>query len=431
MHSGKILVAGPRPADLRRWAQALEQAGFFVRQCDAPERVAAKAGEGCEVLFIALYPGHAERWLGLAEQLRNRFPLLKIAVLAAESSEELAIRCLRARVDEYLREDLPEAAVAAAKSLCQPGAEASGMEILGESQCIRDLRARVDRLAAKDCNVLITGESGTGKELVASAIHRQSERQRSRLVCINCAAIPEALVESELFGRERGAFTGADTAQDGKLKAADGGVIFLDEVGDLSLYAQAKILRAVETKEVFRLGSNRAFTVDARIVAATHRNLEEMVQQGLFRQDLFFRLNVGRIHVPPLRERIEDLHIFVKHYLQALNRKVGTSVEGLTDEAWQCVARYAWPGNIRELKNLIESLLVNAVSTKISAEDLPPQFRSGQEPATPAERDRLVTALLAANWNKSKAAEQLKWSRMKLYRKMMKYSVNAAGHRVA
>jgi transcriptional regulator with PAS, ATPase and Fis domain len=293
------------------------------------------------------------------------------------------------------------------------------------------MRERLQRLATRDCNVLITGESGTGKELAAAAIHANSERRTGRMVCINCAAIPDSLVESELFGRERGAFTGADSAQDGKLKAADGGVIFLDEVGDLSLYAQAKILRAVETKEMYRLGSHKPLRVDARIVAATHRNLEEMVQQGLFRQDLFFRLNVGRVHVPPLRDRIEDLHILVSHYLEILNRQMSTCVKGFSEQAWQCLARYSWPGNVRELKNLIESLLVNTFSAMISAEDLPPQIRIGTQPAE-GERDQLVSALLAANWNKSKAAERLQWSRMKLYRKMAKYAVSGAtGDQVA
>ena len=321
--------------------------------------------------------------------------------------------------------------VAAARRLSKRACRTSNYDeqpgILGESQSVTTLRQRLERLASTDCNVLITGESGTGKELAAAAIHRESSRRTGRLVCVNCAAIPDALVESELFGRERGAFTGADTAQDGKLKAADGGVIFLDEVGDLSPFAQGKILRAVETKEIYRLGSHRPISVDARIVAATHRNLEDMVRQGIFRQDLFFRLNVGRVHLPALRDRIEDLRLLVDYYLHRLNRRLGTQVEGLSDESWQCLMRYSWPGNIRELKNLIESALVNSTTTVISAEDLPPQFRSNADTATPpAERTTMLQALHATNWNKSKAAEKLQWSRMKLYRKMAKYAVGGA-----
>jgi DNA-binding NtrC family response regulator len=433
MDAGKILVAGSRGVELSPWAASLEEAGFTVKQCDTPERLGAKAAEGCDVLFISLFSeNEAEQWLRAAVPLRARHPLVKIAILAIESSEASAILALRAHVDEYVRGTVDGAAIVAmTRSLWGGGCGARRGTILGESHSMRDMRERLQRLAARDCNVLITGESGTGKELAAAAIHANSERRTGRMVCINCAAIPDSLVESELFGRERGAFTGADSAQDGKLKAADGGVIFLDEVGDLSLYAQAKILRAVETKEMYRLGSHKPLRVDARIVAATHRNLEEMVQQGLFRQDLFFRLNVGRVHVPPLRDRIEDLHILVSHYLEILNRQMSTCVKGFSEQAWQCLARYSWPGNVRELKNLIESLLVNTFSAMISAEDLPPQIRIGTQPAE-GERDQLVSALLAANWNKSKAAERLQWSRMKLYRKMAKYAVSGAtGDQVA
>jgi transcriptional regulator with PAS, ATPase and Fis domain len=278
---------------------------------------------------------------------------------------------------------------------------------------------------------LITGESGTGKELAAAAIHRYSNRRHARLVCLNCAAIPDSLVESELFGYEKGAFTGADAARCGKLKAADGGVIFLDEIGDLSAYAQAKILRAVETKEVYRLGSYQPTSVNVRVVAATHRNLEEMVAQGSFRRDLFFRLNIGRVHVPPLRERIEDLCILVRHYLDVMNRQMGTAVEAFSDDAWRILARYAWPGNVRELRNIVESALVNSTSSTIGAEDLPPQLCAATEgEPSNTERGELLEALLAAKWNKTEAAERLQWSRMTLYRKMAKYAVsNTTGRR--
>ncbi len=435
MDGGRILLAGTRTLDLQAWSAWLEEAGFLTRQCTAAERLPSKVAEGFDALFIGLYAEDAGRWLTAADHLRKRFPLLKITALAVDSSEDLAIQALRAGVGEYIRGPLASGVlVDVARCVARANPRPAGAQpgILGESQNVRNLRERLHRLAATDCNVLITGESGTGKELAAAAIHSQSSRRTGRLVCVNCAAIPDSLVESELFGRERGAFTGADSAQDGKLKAADGGVIFLDEVGDLSLYAQAKILRAVETKEIYRLGSHRPIAVDARVVAATHRNLEEMVRQGLFRQDLFFRLNVGRVHVPPLRERIEDLGLLLNHYLDRLNRQMGTNVEGLSEDAWQCLARYSWPGNIRELKNLVESVLVSSISSIISVDDLPAQLRlSACAETPPAERDTIVSALLATNWNKSKAAEKLQWSRMKLYRKMVKYAVSGAGHRVA
>lgn len=433
MESGKILLAGPNGSDLRVWEGWLREAGYFVQQSSL-DRLASHA-LGFDVLFLRLSAENSTRWLGLARHLRGRHPSLNITVLAVESSEGLAIDALRAQVHDYVPSPITQSAVlAAARRASKTARRAEPDEepgILGESQGVAALRLRIEKLASSDCTVLITGESGTGKELVAAAIHRQSSRNTGRLVCVNCAAIPEALVESELFGRERGAFTGADTSEDGKLKAAHGGVIFLDEVGDLSLYAQAKILRAVETREIYRLGSNRPISVDARIIAATHRNLEEMVGQGQFRQDLFFRLNVGRVHVLPLRDRMEDLRLLVDYYLGRLNRRMGTRIEGLSADVWQAVMRHAWPGNIRELKNLLESAIVNSTSPTIMMDDLPPQLRMNSSTFPSQERITMIEALLATNWNKSKAAEKLQWSRMKLYRKMAKYAVRGASTCVA
>jgi Nif-specific regulatory protein len=299
--------------------------------------------------------------------------------------------------------------------------------IIGTGPRIQQVVRLVERIRDSLVSVLITGESGTGKELAAIAVHRFSSRRDAPLVCLNCAAIPDSLVESELFGYEKGAFTGADSSREGKIAAADQGVIFLDEIGDLSLFAQAKILRAVETKEIYRLGSQNPTRVNVRIVTATHRNLEQMVTAGKFRQDLFFRLNIGRIHIPPLRERIEDLGILVSHYLREINRQMGTTVRGLTDAAWHILTTYAWPGNIRELRNVVESALVNATSEVIDTCDLPPHLSMATvRDLSPRERDRLVEALLATRWNKTQAAQRLHWSRMTLYRKMAKYAVSSS-----
>jgi len=380
-----------------------------------------------------LYASDGTSWLRLTGSIRARWRQARIVALAFESSEELAIEALRAKVDDYIHATAaPEAVIEILRELRagEPQTEAhhdsATLGILGESRCVAELRTRLGRLSNSDCNVLITGESGTGKELAAAAIHRYSNRKHARLVCLNCAAIPDSLLESELFGYERGAFTGADATRDGKLKAAEGGVIFLDEIGDLSAYAQAKILRAVEAKEIYRLGSHQPMVVNVRVVAATHRNLEEMVAQGRFRQDLFFRLNIGRVHVPPLRERIEDLGILVRHYLHLVNRQMGTAVETVSEEAWRVMLRYSWPGNVRELRNAVESALVNSNSTVVTAEDLPPQLRAAADSSRPTgERGQLLEALTATNWNKTKAAERLQWSRMTLYRKMAKYAVSS------
>jgi transcriptional regulator with PAS, ATPase and Fis domain len=301
-----------------------------------------------------------------------------------------------------------------------------GQHLIGESAPMQEIKAYISKVAATESNILIMGETGTGKELVAELLHKNSPRQHKPLVCINCAAIPDSLVESELFGHERGAFTGAHATQDGLLKQAAGGTVFFDEIGDMSPYAQAKILRAIERKEVQRVGGKHSMAVDIRIIAATNQDLEHLVTEGKFRSDLFFRLNVARIHLPPLRDRKEDIPLLCMHYIQELNRRLGREVEGLSDTAWEALLRYAWPGNVRELKNLLEAVFINLPSRRIAFVDLPEPFRqrvSAVAGLPQDERERLLSALFATNWNKSKAAQQLHWSRMTLYRKMTKYQI--------
>src|SRR5262249_31815944 len=264
-------------------------------------------------------------------------------------------------------------------------------------------------------------------ELVAEMVHRQSRRRDRPFITINCAAIPDSLLESELFGYERGAFTGAQARQEGKLKEADGGSVFLDEIGDMSAYGQAKILRVIEGKEIQSLGRNGNIPVDVRIIAATNQDLEAMVGEGKFRKDLFFRLNVARIHLPPLRERKEDLPYLINYYVHHFNACFGRNVERLPDEAVESLFAYDWPGNVRELKNLLEAVFVEMPSGDSATPQLPLQFRRccAELKSTPAdERQRLLWALSMTNWNKSKAADKLQWSRMTLYRKMARYKIS-------
>jgi transcriptional regulator with PAS, ATPase and Fis domain len=282
------------------------------------------------------------------------------------------------------------------------------------------------RVAATDSSTLITGETGTGKELVAALIHEQSARRHKPFVRINCAAIPDSLLESELFGYERGAFTGAHTLKEGALQSAEGGTVFLDEIGDMSLTAQAKILRAIENKEVWRLGGKRNIPIDIRVIAATSRDLEQLMVEEKFRKDLYFRLNVATIHLPPLRERKEDIVALAAHYLAEMNQRYGRTVSGFTDEAFALLCRYHWPGNVRELKNLIEATFINLPVGCIALADLPDPFRRrfAQTQGVPQqERDRLLSALFETNWNKFQAAQKLHWSRMTLYRKLAKYHI--------
>ena len=304
--------------------------------------------------------------------------------------------------------------------------EVDGSPFIGDSPPMHAVKHNLARIAGNNSNVLITGETGTGKELVASAIHGLSARRDKAFLCVNCAAIPDALFESEWFGYERGAFTGAHLRTAGWMESSHHGTMFLDEIGDMSLFAQAKLLRVIENKEFHRLGGKTNIRVDVRFIAATNRNLEEMASDGKFRQDLYYRLNIARVHLPPLRDRRDDIPPLLRHYMQKFSAQNTNRVTGMTDEVWNCLMDYDWPGNIRELKNVLESIFVNSPQGKISFADLPDQFRKMIErTASPAddERQQLITALTQTNWNKSKAAEALRWSRVTLYRKMHKYRI--------
>jgi len=290
---------------------------------------------------------------------------------------------------------------------------------------MREIDAYIGQVASTDSTVLITGETGTGKELVAALIHMRSPRAGKPFFSINCAAIPESLLESELFGYERGAFTGAHVRKEGALKLANEGTAFFDEIGDMSPEGQSKILRAIESKEIRRLGGKRSIPLDLRVIAATNQDLERRVAEGKFRKDLYFRLNVARISLPPLRDRKEDIPALLGHYIGELNRHLGREVEGFGDDALGPLLRYDWPGNVRELKNLLEEVYVHFRSKWIGFTDLPGQLRcqlaNAGQPQT--ERDLLLSALLSTRWNKSQAAQKLRWSRMTLYRKMAKHEI--------
>ena len=246
------------------------------------------------------------------------------------------------------------------------GCEAGFPGIVGQSRAFREVLQLVEMVAATDSTVLLLGETGTGKELIARAIHDRSRRRNRALVKLNCAAIPNDLLESELFGHERGAFTGAIAQKIGRLELADHGSLFLDEIGDIRLEIQPKLLRVVQEQEFERLGSTRTRKVDVRFVAATHRNLEQMILERQFRRDLYYRLNVFPISIPPLRERAEDIPLLVRHFVRGFARRMNKNIEGISPETMQALTRYPWPGNIRELQNVIERSVVIYQKGKLS-----------------------------------------------------------------
>jgi transcriptional regulator with PAS, ATPase and Fis domain len=300
--------------------------------------------------------------------------------------------------------------------------------IIGTSDAMVRLRAFVAKLARSDTSVLITGETGTGKERVAECLHRASARAHRPMVAINCAAVPDSLLESELFGYERGAFTGAHAAYPGKLRLAGGGTVFLDEIGDMTPYGQAKLLRVLECREIFPLGGSRLVPVDVRFVTATNQDLEMQVAHGKFRKDLYYRLNVAQVALPPLRERKEDIPALLAYYVDDLNRRHHGCVGDVAPELLDCLLAYEWPGNVRELKNLLEAVFIDPPAGDLGLGDLPDSFQrilSRYVVRKLGEREKLVSILQATNWNKSKAAAELKWSRMTLYRKLSKYRIPA------
>jgi DNA-binding NtrC family response regulator len=296
---------------------------------------------------------------------------------------------------------------------------------VGESPAVKALKAYVARVAPSKSNVLITGETGTGKECVARLIHENSPRRRHALVCVNCAAIPETLIESELFGFEKGAFTGAAARYAGRVMQADRGTLFFDEIGDMSLQAQARILRILESREVLPLGGIRAASVDVRIVAATNCDLDAAALTArTFRSDLYYRLNVARIHLPPLRARKSDIPLLVAHLVDHYACEFGRTAPACSEELMRALIAYDWPGNVRELKNVVEGIFLNGPSDRMEIDDLPPQFMARlttADSSVASEDDRLLLALASSRGNKSRTARALGCSRMTLYRRLAKF----------
>ncbi len=302
--------------------------------------------------------------------------------------------------------------------------------LCGSSPAIVELRRYLPKLAASQATVLVTGETGTGKEGIAAAVHGLGPRASGPFIAVNCAAIPDTLIESELFGHERGAFTGATGSFPGRFVQADGGTLFLDEIGEMTLPNQAKLLRVLEERAVTPVGSTRQRKIDVRIVAASNQRLEERVAAREFRADLFYRLNVARIDMPPLRERTEDIAPILSQLIDEQNQRfslrVGRPDPALLDQ----IKRYAWPGNVRELRNLVEALFIDPpVGRAVALNDLPGAYRRLFEfdrSAGEGERARLVGVLRDTRWNKMEAARQMNWSRMTLYRKLAKYNLDPA-----
>ena len=351
--------------------------------------------------------------LGALDYLTKPFEVKELLTVIEKALEKRAL----VKENLYLKESLKQAT-----AYC---------DLIGRTPAIQKIYEIIDRAAPTDSTILIRGESGTGKEIVARAIHKKSKRSNKPFIAVNCAAIPENLLESELFGHERGAFTGAIERKLGKFELADGGTLFLDEIGCMSIAMQAKLLRVLEDKTIERLGGEKGIPVNVRIISATNIDFEKEIEKGNFRHDLYYRLNVIPIYLPPLRERKEDIPLFVQYFLEKFNKELNKKVAGFTPAALQIMTNYHWPGNVRELQNFIERLIVLSSNTIISEDDLQSLSASTEvkpqtlkEALNNYERLLIKRALSESNNNRSLAAKKLGIARSSLNSKIEALGIN-------
>jgi two-component system nitrogen regulation response regulator NtrX len=381
-------------------------------------------------------------------ELRNNRPDLPVVMISGHGSIETAVKATQQGAFDFLEKPLDrDRVLLLARNALQTThlqrentklRTRDATRILGSSKPVRELLASIDRVAATHARVLITGENGSGKELIARRLHDLSPRAEGPFVDVNCAAIPKDLLESELFGHEKGSFTGAHARKIGKFELADGGTLFLDEVGDMDLAAQAKVLRVLEQNKVERVGGNEPIEVNVRVLAATNKDLVKQVAEGNFREDLFYRLNVVELNSPPLRDRRDDIPLLAGSFLEEAMRRNGTPLRTLGFDANQALQREDWPGNVRQLKNAVEHLAILAPAEEISAEDVTKAVGAKTSALTEdpyrgvasfeqfketAEREFLERRLLENGWNVKRTAELLGMQRSNLYKKIDKYQL--------
>ncbi len=445
----RILVADDEPLQRELVSGLLRKHGFEVLEAGdgaaALERFKAEAVD----LIVTDQKMPGVSGLALLEAARALNPEVAVIVMTAYGTIEDAVAAIKHGATDYLTKPLNldellhrigqaldrRRLLRENRELREALGERSRIEgIVGESGRMQEVLSLVRRVAPSDATVLIRGESGTGKELIARAIHAASPRARGPLVPVNCAALPETLLESELFGHEKGAFTGAQAARQGRFEAAQGGSLFLDEIGDLPPHLQVKLLRVLQERRIERLGSNRPIAVDVRLLAATHRDLEAMVRSGGFRDDLYYRVNVVTITLPPLRERRDDIPQLLERFLDRFARANGKTVRGLTREARDALLRYDYPGNVRELENIVERAVVLTRDEVIGLGDLPLGVKEGEEAEAdsrtlPAaveglERRLIREALDRAEGVQTRAADLLGISERVLRYKLRKYGLS-------
>jgi DNA-binding NtrC family response regulator len=387
----------------------------------------------------------------LLKRVISNYPTMPVVILTGHGTIEAAVEAMRNGAVDFMTKplnldrlfllirrafdnlDLYDQNTALKKELAELKRQSDSSKIIGKSSKMRRLMETISQVADATASVLITGESGVGKELVADALHHQSSRAKGPFIKVSCATFAESLLEDELFGHEKGAFSGAISERKGRFELAHGGTLFLDEIGELSASTQVKLLRVLQERQFERLGGEKTITVDVRLLAATNRNLLEEVEAGRFREDLFYRLNVIHLDVPPLRERKEDIPLLLSHFLDVYNKRNNRNVEGFSQQAKSALLAYDWPGNIRELGNYVESMVVLATKAIIDVEDLPQTVREAENQEhviiplgttmKEAEKNLILATIAHCNGNKSKAADTLNIARKTLHRKLTEYQV--------
>ena len=389
------------------------------------------------------------------EKLKNLFPQITVVMISGHGTIETAVRTTKLGAFDFIEKplSLDKVLITVANALRMreltveneelKQAAGNEFELIGDSAAMAVLREQIMRVAPTSASVLVTGENGTGKELVARSIHYYSLRRDKPFVAINCAAIPEELIESELFGHEKGAFTGALAQKKGKFDLADGGTLFLDEIGDMSLKTQAKVLRILQERCFERVGGTRLVSVDVRIIAATNKELDEEIRQGRFREDLYYRLNVVPFRVPALRERPADIRLLIPYFMDQFHRREGRESKVFLPETLEMLRSYDWPGNVRELRNIVERILIMTPGRVISPADIP-NLAGEQQAYAPAstktegalvfgtlreareefEREFIVQKLEQNDWNISRTAEVIDLERSNLHRKIKSYGID-------
>ncbi len=410
----KILIVDDEQNILWVLKKGLEKKNYLIDTASSGEEALKHLGSNKYLMMFSDIFMEGINGLKLLEQVRISSPDLKVVMMTAQDTMNNTIEAMRLGAYDYITKPfdfdhifrLIEQAETA-KSISAPDSipkdknQEAGMQatpgpfaIIGKSKCMQDIFKTIGKSAGSDLSVLITGESGTGKEMVAGALHQYSPRKEKSFVCINCAAISRELLESELFGHERGAFTGAIDTKVGKFQQADGGTLFLDEIGDMELTLQAKILRVLQNNEFYRVGGKNPITVNVRIIAATNQNLEDMMKLKQFREDLYHRLNVIHIEIPPLRERLGDVPLLANHFIHQYSDSLSCGKIYLSPEVERILSGYHWSGNIRELENVIKRALMLALSGPILSEHLPPHLQESTGTDNEGQWDERLNQLI-------------------------------------